>query len=211
MAKCAHCRQRKAKRRCPALRDGLCPECCGRYRERTIPCPPACRFLTEHRPYQEEKVRRQRSERTAPPEPAFADERLAWLGLNIEAPLHEIGNNRPEWTDGDAILALSYAREKLDRGSSLLILPGDDRRPANPAGEGVLESLDACRFEKSVLLASGREGYSVQDKLAALDVVLHAARTIARGNLKGRAYLEHVRQTFARLRDAARPAKLVTP
>jgi hypothetical protein len=215
MVKCAKCRQRKAKRRCPALRDDLCPACCGRYREKDIPCPPTCRFLAEHKPYQEEKVLRRRPERrgrvVSKSDEVFTDERLAWLGWHIEAPLFEIGERRPEWTDGDAILALEYAREKLARGRSLLLLPGEERHPSNAAGEAVFQSMEACRFEKTVVLASGTQGYSAEEKTAALDRVILDARDMARENIRGRRYLEHLRQTFDRIRDASRASKLITP
>jgi len=214
MVKCAKCRQRKAKRRCPALRDDLCPACCGRYREKDIPCPPTCRFLAEHKPYQEEKALRRRPERTgrtaAKSKEVDTDERLAWLGWHIEAPLSEIGESRPEWTDGDAILSLEYARDKLARGRVLLLLPGEERRPSNAAGEAVFQSMEACRFEKTVLLSSGAEGYTAEEKIAALDRVVLAARDLARENVRGRSYLEHLRQTFARIRDASRASKLIT-
>lgn len=43
--KCAHCKQKIAKRHCPALDARICPTCCGRNRLETIDCPPDCVYL----------------------------------------------------------------------------------------------------------------------------------------------------------------------
>jgi hypothetical protein len=57
--KCPSCGQRAAKRRCPALREQICPVCCGTKRQREIDCPPDCIYLTVARQHPAAVVRRE--------------------------------------------------------------------------------------------------------------------------------------------------------
>lgn len=45
MASCGLCRQRKAKRACPARGEAICPPCCGSRRRVEIACPEECVYL----------------------------------------------------------------------------------------------------------------------------------------------------------------------
>lgn len=56
MATCAHCRGRKGKRECPALRGNICSACCGEYRLVEIHCPSDCVFLDAHEMYQRRRT-----------------------------------------------------------------------------------------------------------------------------------------------------------
>jgi len=215
MTKCSRCRQKKAKRRCPALRSDLCPSCCGLLREKEVTCPPTCRFLTEHKPYQEKRTLLK--SKPVPPDPLrkkddiSRDERLTWLALNIEAPLKDSGESNPSFTDGAAILALEYAKEKLTRNRAILLIPGEDRKPGNEAGEKVFLGMENCRYEGSVLLASGAEGYSGDDKLRCLEHLIRIAKSWSRGNFEGRAYIDHLRDQFAEIATLARRSNVITP
>jgi hypothetical protein len=213
MAKCATCGKRKAKRSCPARRASLCPACCGRLRSRERTCPPTCRHLAEHAPYQERRV----LERTArPPAGGFSapddplkDERLAWLAVNAEAPLADLGSRIPEFTDGDAVLALESAKEKIEKGRGLIVLPGADRRTENAAGEAVFQSLERSRFEKSVLLSAESTGYTAEEKIRVLDRLVAYAKAAAGGNIGGRAYLESIIASFAEMKKSAAEPKIL--
>ena len=44
---CKLCRQRRAKRACPAVHGEICAICCGEQREVTLACPFECEFLRE--------------------------------------------------------------------------------------------------------------------------------------------------------------------
>ncbi len=213
MAKCRKCGQRKGKRACPALRSLICPACCGTHRGREISCPASCKYLAEHKPYQDRRALA-RASSPAPAGPGddlLRDERLAWLALNIEAPFRELAERDPRFTDGEAILALEYAKDKLTRGRGRLILPGEERKPSNAAGEAVFQSLENCRYDRAVILVGAAEGYAPEDKLRVLERVIKAAKSWAGGEFGGRAYLERLREQFARLREQSRPSKIITP
>ena len=212
MAKCGRCGRRKGKRSCPALGGVICPVCCGAHRQREIACPPACRHLADHKPYQDKRT----LERPSPPpsEPGddlLRDERLAWLAINIEAPLRALAERDPRFTDGEAILALEYARDKLTRGRGRLIVPGEERKPSNAAGEAVFQGLEQCRYERAVVLVGGAEGYAEEDKLRVLERLILAAKSWAGPAFGGRAYLERLREQFARLQAQSRPSRLIAP
>jgi hypothetical protein len=214
MAKCRECGQRKGKRACPALGSLICPVCCGTHRGREIACPASCRFPAEHKPYQDRRTLDRKSSAPAPAgsrDDLLRDERLAWLAIHIEAPIRELAERDPRFTDGDAILALEYAKDKLTRGRGRLILPGEDRKPSNAAGEAVFQILETCRYNRAVILVGAAEGYTAEEKLRVLDRVIQAAKSWTGGEFGGRTYLERLREQFARLQDMSRPSKIIAP
>jgi len=215
MAKCSRCRQRKAKRRCPALRDNLCPLCCGSLRDRDIACPPNCRFLAEHKPYQDQKTLRKKvghsTKKSETQDDFFKDDRMAWLALHIEAPLRDLAEQNPEFKDGEAILALEYAKSKLARGRGILVVPGEERKSGNAAGEAVYRSMDGCRYEPSVILAGAAQSYMIEEKTEALERLILAAKSRIFENFEGRAYLDYIAARFAQINETARQTRIVTP
>src|SRR5512136_1832497 len=44
---CSICETRRPRRYCPAVRNDICPVCCGTSREATVDCPLDCAFLRE--------------------------------------------------------------------------------------------------------------------------------------------------------------------
>jgi hypothetical protein len=56
---CPLCRQRKAKRSCPALRQDICAICCGTKRLTEINCPPTCVYLETAQRHPAAVVKRQ--------------------------------------------------------------------------------------------------------------------------------------------------------
>jgi hypothetical protein len=56
---CALCRQRKAKRVCPAVRADICPVCCGTKRIVEIACPATCIYLEHAHRHPASVVKRQ--------------------------------------------------------------------------------------------------------------------------------------------------------
>ena len=56
---CPLCRERKAKRACPALGEQICPVCCGTKRVVEIRCPADCTYLTAAQSHPPAVVQRQ--------------------------------------------------------------------------------------------------------------------------------------------------------
>jgi hypothetical protein len=208
MPLCERCGQRLAKRHCPALGAGLCALCCGRLRNREVHCPATCVFLVRHKPYQEKRLLEKRT--TPPSRDPFAgddllkDERLAWLIYQLEAPLAIFGERSAGVTDRDALLALEYARAGIERGKSLIVIPGESLKPKNEIGEAVIRAADTARWEAAVILSSGLETYKKEEKLRCLDRIIRSARVLAGADPGRRTYIGKLVERFAAIRNASR-------
>jgi hypothetical protein len=207
MAKCSRCNQRKAKRYCPALGSNICPLCCGLIREKRINCPPNCPFLSRHKPYQESKIVHKRQ---AFSEEVLQDERLLWLTLQIEAPIKEYADKNPAFADKDALLALDYAKAKIEKGKSKLVLPGNESPSKNEAGEAIFESIERSRYERAIILPQEVEIYKKEEKLACLDNVILGLKYLTKGNWDGRTYILALSERFAKLKELSRQKRLIT-
>lgn len=207
MARCSHCRQRKAKRQCPALGSDLCPLCCGRLREKELHCPPACPFLAQHKPYQDNKIIQKKRPFS---EDVLQDDRLNWLVLHIEAALQKYAERNPAFTDRDAILALEYAKDRVEKNRSRLLLSQDEGRVKNDVGEAILLSLEQCRFQRRIILLQDVERYSTEEKLKCLQNVILGVKYLARGSLAGRSYLQDLARRLDRLKKSSDQKKIVT-
>jgi hypothetical protein len=207
MAKCSHCQQRKAKRLCPALGSSLCPLCCGRLREKELHCPPACPYLSRHKPYQENRVIQKKGTFS---EDVLDDERLAWLTLNIEAALREYGKRRAAFSDKDAVLALEYVNSRLKKGPGLIQSVQDEGAVKNEAGEAILQSLEQCRFQRKIILPQNLEMYSIEEKVKCVENTILGIKHLARGQLEGRAYLQDIDRRLARLQGTSAQDKIIT-
>jgi hypothetical protein len=53
--KCNVCQQKKGRRNCPALKQLICPTCCGEHKEKVQDCPNDCIFLIESEHFKEQK------------------------------------------------------------------------------------------------------------------------------------------------------------
>jgi hypothetical protein len=207
MVKCANCRQRKAKRPCPALGSELCPLCCGRLRQKELHCPPSCPFLTEHKLYQENKIIQKKGKVREDFRP---DERLDWLALNAEVPLREYADRNPGLTDRDAILALEYAKDRAEKSRTRLLLPRDEGRVKNELGESILQSLEQCRFQRKIILLQDVERYSPEEKLKCLDSVIRGIKYLTGGSLASRTYLQDLARRLDRLKEFSDQQKIIT-
>jgi SpoVK/Ycf46/Vps4 family AAA+-type ATPase len=56
---CPLCRQRRARRSCPALGESICPVCCGTKRLVEIRCPETCPYLSASREHPPASVQKQ--------------------------------------------------------------------------------------------------------------------------------------------------------
>ena len=214
MKKCSSCNQRKAKRYCPALASHICSLCCGRLREKEIHCPPDCTYLTQHKPYQEKRIIEKKSaERKgfSHQNDIYNDERLAWLAFHIEVPIKEYADRMESFNDKDVILALEYAKEKVEKGKNLIYFPGESSLPKNEAGEAVYQSLEKCHYEKKVILTETHPSYSKEEKLKCLDRIILSVKTLAKEDFKQRNYIEDLSVRFSKIRELSLQKKIITP
>jgi hypothetical protein len=209
MALCSNCHKRRAKRRCPALGGHLCPLCCGMLRQKTLHCPPACPQLARHHPYQERKIIKKRSVLAGPD--VREDERLNWLVLNLEAALLSIAEARPEFTDRDAVLALEYAWEKIEKERTSVLVVEGPGAPKNEAGESILEVADRTRFEGRIILAQSVQTYTKDEKMGCLEVVIQAIKRSASPDFEGRPYLTDLSRRFSRSQESAPGKRIISP
>ncbi len=55
MPKCEICKEKKARRNCPAIGKTICPSCCASKRLKEIDCPTDCEHLTSGQDFKERK------------------------------------------------------------------------------------------------------------------------------------------------------------
>jgi hypothetical protein len=178
-----------------------------------VHCPTSCAYLARHKPYQEKRVMERAPSRPPRSGPAkddvLKDERLAWLVLQLEAPVAMFAERSPVLTDGPVLLALEYARDKIAKGKGLLIVPGESRRPGDELGEAVFAASERARWEAPVLLVSGLEFFSREEKLRCLDRIILSVRLSAKRDPDGRAYLLDLTGRFSRLHSLSHKSRLI--
>ena len=141
----------------------------------------------------------------------MGDERLGWLTLNIEAPLKEFEEKHAGFTDKEALLALEYAKNRVKKGRSLIILAGDEGRVRNEVGEAIVQSLNQCRFQRKIFLPQNLETYTSEEKIKCLDNTILAVKHLAREHLEDRTYLRDLARRWTRLQESSRRDKIITP
>jgi hypothetical protein len=213
MAKCSKCQKRKAKRTCLALGESLCSLCCGKLREKEISCPPQCRFLKTHSDYQEKRILERKE--TPPPslspeEDILKDERMAWLAFHIEKPLQEYGKRDRSFTDKDALLALEYAKEKVQRGRQHLILPEQNVRAGNEPGDAIVKLIEMCKYEKKIILPGEHQTYSDEEKIKCIDRIILALKSFAQNNFEGRKFIEVLTARAEKIDELSHQSKVIT-
>lgn len=215
MAKCVKCNKRKGKRQCPALGKSICSLCCGQLREKEIHCPPSCSFLALHKSYQDQRILEKRH--TERPRPfsheadVLSDERLAWLVFNIEIPIAQFAGKESAMVDRDALLALEYAREKVEKEKGFIIIPDRRLHPKDDLGEAIFQSLQQCRYEKKIILPGTMQTYKKDEKIRCLDRVIFAVKQIADDNIQGQRYLQQLIERLSKLNELSYRTKIITP
>ena len=214
MAKCVKCDKRKGKRHCPALGQSICSLCCGQLREKEIHCPPSCSFLAQHKPYQDQRILEKRhAERPkafSPETDVLSDERLAWLVFNIEIPIAQFAGRVSTLADRDALMALEYAREKVEKEKGFIIVPDRRLQPKDDLGEAILQKIDQCRFEKEIILPGTMQTYKKEEKIRCLDRVIFAVKQIAGDSIQGQRYLQQLIERLAKLDELSHRPKIIT-
>ena len=214
MAKCSRCHKRKAKRPCAALGEVLCSLCCGQIREKEIHCPPKCPYLSKHKSYQEKRIIEKKldslTQRKIPEEDILKDERMAWLVFHVEMPLREYSEKKPNFSDKDALIALKYAREKIEKNKRVLILPDEKMKPMNEVGEAIYQAVERCRYERRVILSGDSETYGKEEKIKCLDRVILTVKHFAGERLEDRYYLKNLQERFAKIKKISNQQKILT-
>jgi hypothetical protein len=213
MAICVKCKKRKAKRFCIALGESICSLCCGSLREKEIHCPANCAFLIKHKPYQEKRIierpRNIPSAKTFSEDEMVKDERLAWLAFHIELPIKALAERKMPFTDKKALLALEYAKEKIEKGKGILFVPDEKAGPKNELGEVIYQSVKKCRYEKKIIMPGERESYSRREQIECLERIILSVKYWAKDDFEGRNYTERLLQRFSRLEQSYRQKKVV--
>lgn len=214
MAKCTRCHKRKAKRFCLALGQSICSLCCGQLREKKLHCPSDCPYLSKHKSYQEKRIIERHhvphSRQTLEEEDILKDERMAWLAFHIEAPLKEYAERDSSLDDKDALLALEYVREKIDKDKGRFLMPNESLKPQNDLGEAIYSMIEKCKYEGRIIIPGIPQTYSKEEKLKVLDRIILTAKYHARDNLEGRSYLEAVTERFSRIKGMSQQKKILT-
>jgi len=184
-------------------------------REKEIHCPSTCAFLVQHKPYQEKRILEKR-ETPAPRDRAaeediLKDERMAWLAFHAEAPLKVYGESKESFTDKEAIIALEYAKEKIEKGEKRIHLPGEEIKPKNEVGEAIGQSMENCRYEKGIILPKEIQSYTQEEKFKCLERIILSAKFLAKGNFEGRNYIQELLARFAKIKELSYKKKVITP
>jgi hypothetical protein len=181
---CPLCRQRKARRACPALGQDICPVCCGTKRLKEIACPADCRYLASAQAHPPAVIQRQREK-----DRAF----LLWL---LE------GLSRPQ------VAVLSHLQRGLRRYRPTSI-PGLLDADVSEAAAALAATLETAArgivYEhQTPSLPAQRVMGVYRDVLAALDpqgrlppgVVAGAVRHLERGSRDAASYFSGGETTF---------------
>ncbi|MDW7759069.1 MAG: hypothetical protein SCM96_00330 [Acidobacteriota bacterium] len=164
-----------------------------------MPCPEDCDHFRKHTPYQDAKARPAESFEDA--DRVLQDDRLMWLVFHIETALHQVAAGDLSFADGAAIQALEWALAETGKDRRLVLLPGEFDGPVDPAGQALLDAVEACWFSKSVILETEGEGYSREDKILCLKFLLQGGRHLSKGRRDGRAFLDFLADRMDRLKD----------
>lgn len=130
--------------------------------------------------------------------------------MNIEAPLFEYAGRNPAFADRDAILALEYAKERVEKNRFLVIIPRPEGRVKNEVGEAILAGLEQCRFQNKMILLQEEKRYNTEEKLRCLENVILGIKYLARANLAGRAYLQDLARRINRIKESSGQNKIIT-
>lgn len=199
---CPLCRQRKAKRACPAKRARICAHCCGTKRRVEIDCPADCVYLTgEHaHGWEGRETERKRDLRRVAPHIQALSEAQARLFFLTLAGLSGIRSRR-ELDDrllGQAVAALRKTAETRGRGI-LYEHPAEDLR-----AQGLLQELRG-------LFETREEGRSVapddRDLLAVLGALEASLGATLREEAGATAFLDTAVRLLERVGASPEPSQ----
>ena len=208
---CAICESRKAKRRCPALRSEICPQCCGEEREETLDCPLDCPYLMESR----ERERR----------PGLAPEEFPYKEIRIGEPylrqreglLNALARfvlgaafSTPGAVDGDvrdALDALARTYKSLESGVYYETLP------QSPVAQAIVKQIAEMleQYRKEETQRTGLTQTRDADVLGILVFLLRMAIDRHNGRKRGRSFLDFLRRHFTPAQSVPAASPLIVP
>jgi len=194
---CPICNKRKVKRLCPARAESICSICCGTEREVTIDCPSDCLYLAASReydrarleidwaklPFAEVKFNREFAETHGP------------LLVELDHAVCQFAAEHREVVDTDVLAALQALAETYRTQASGIIY----EKPIDYALQRALyESLKAsiAEFRKQEAQRAGMTTMRDSDIRDGLIFLTQLCAIHANGRLKGRAYLDIIREQF---------------
>lgn len=127
MVKCAHCRDRKGKRKCPHLSGMICTACCGENRRTVFPCPADCPYLHTGESYRRQRaapqVREKFTGRYAGYLRAGKDSLVRDL-FEIERILYLGAAKAGKGDDGEIMEAVTFLRRSMSSLATVENFPG---------------------------------------------------------------------------------------
>ena len=192
--KCAICATRRPKRYCPALREDICPQCCGKEREETIACPFDCEFLNQGRDH--ERLRELTAEEIPHPEIIVKETFLRDhepLVLVTAAAIAEGTDRLDGLLDNDAREALeSLVQTYKTLGIGLIY----ETKPKNPIAAALHElvQLRVTEFRDRIAQQAGYAGVLDSHVLGVLIFLQRMELQLNNNRRRGRSFLDAVRR-----------------
>ena len=216
---CPLCRQRKARRTCPALGEQICAVCCGTKRLVEIHCPETCPYLASAREHPPAVVQREQQRDVSALMHTMRDvtdrqQQLMFLLLGI-ARRYE-GDPLQSLVDADVVEAARSLASTLETANRGVIY---EHQPATMAAQRLVTDWKA--LFKDVGSREGGEELVKRDGPVALRAIEHGAAELGRVLPGGdRAYLQLVARMLrprpgeadvAQTPDPPKPSGLILP
>lgn len=160
--RCPLCGQRKARRDCPALRQTICPVCCGTKRLTEIQCPSDCVYLASAREHPAAVVRRQQEHDVARLIPTIRT--LTERQYQLFFLCHTlIARHKPDGfarlVDDDVAEAAGALAATFETAARGVIY---EHAPQSPVAQGLVREM------KTMLAQMREQGATVYDREAAM-------------------------------------------
>ena len=194
--KCKICDKRPPRRHCPGVQGDICSICCGNEREVTIDCPLTCPYLIEARA-REKRVPVNRDlipngDISLTESFLLAHKELAvYVAYALNQSIVKTGGA----VDADvreALDGLTRTYRTLDAGLY------HESRPISPYAAGIYDRVqeDIAEYRKEIRASGPLRDAEILGMLVVQQRFAHACQN---GRLKGRAYIDFLRQQFEQL------------
>lgn len=208
---CAICESRRARRHCPALRNEICPQCCGKEREETLDCPLDCPYLVESREHE-------RRPGLNPDEFPYKEIRITDTFLRQQEDLLTAtaqfllgaAFSTPGAVDSDvreALDALARTYKSLESGVYY------ETRPQSPVASAVAQQIQEMlqQFREEETQRTGMTRTRDTDVFGILVFLLRMAIDRDSHRKRGRSFLDFLRRHFPTAQPAPSSSPLIVP